>query len=159
MILQVQLLDEMDESMWQGLWMNLTGVTEAELDWRPHPAANSIRWIVGHLAWFQEWAQDALGGEGRYLTDSGRHAYVEEPFPAVRTRFEATRRRYRARIATLTEVDLDRRLSYLKRDELSVRDLLKKHTLHLAGHRYQIRYIRGTYSRAHGTRKADFDPS
>jgi hypothetical protein len=30
--------------------------------------------------------------------------------------------------------------------------------LHLAGHRFQVRYVRGSYSRAFGTRKADFDP-
>ena len=35
---------------------------------------------------------------------------------------------------------------------------MKTHALHLAGHRFQVRSVRGTYSRAHGTRKADFDP-
>jgi len=30
--------------------------------------------------------------------------------------------------------------------------------MHLAGHRFQVRYVRGTYSRAHGTSKAFFDP-
>lgn len=85
----------MDEPMWGLLQRNLTGLTEAEADWRPHPAANPVRWMLGHLAWFEEWAHDALG---------------------------------------------------------------RTHALHLAGHRFQVRYVRGTYSRAHGTRKADFDP-
>jgi len=88
----VRLVDEMDEQMWTLLQRNLAGVTEAEADWRPHPAANSVWWMLGHLAWFEEWA------------------------------------------------------------------LLKTHAMHLAGHRFQVRYVRGTYSRANGTRKADFDP-
>jgi len=49
-------------------------------------------------------------------------------------------------------------LSYFGRYDVSITELLKTHALHLAGHRFQVRYVRGTYSRAHGTRKADFDP-
>jgi hypothetical protein len=158
MLSQTQILDEMDESMWELLWKNLAGVTDAELDWRPHPTANCIRWIVGHLAWFEEWANDALRGEGRYLTDDGPNTYVDEPFAAVRSRFEAARARYRQCLRSLTEADLDRRIVYLKRYEVSALELMKTHALHLAGHRYQVRYIRGAYSRAHGTRKHDFDP-
>jgi len=75
--------------------------------------ANSVRWMIGHLAWFEEWAHDALRSEGRYLIDRDPTAYL---------------------------------------------DLLKTHAMHPAGHRFQVRYVRGTYSRAHGTRKSDFDP-
>ena len=60
----VRLLDEMDEQMWGLLQRNLGGLTEAEADWRPHAASNSVRWMVGHLAWFEEWAHDALKLEG-----------------------------------------------------------------------------------------------
>ena len=69
MLPQVKLLDEMDDQMWSLLQRNLTGITEAEADWRPHPAANNVRWLVGHLAWFEEWAHDALRQEGRYHVD------------------------------------------------------------------------------------------
>lgn len=68
-------------------------------------------------------------------------------------------------LAGITEAEADwrphplaRQLSYFGRYDVSVLGLLKTHALHLAGHRFQIRYVRGTYSRAHGTRKADFDP-
>ena len=118
MLPQVKLLDEMDDQMWSLLQRNLTGITEAEADWRPHPEANNVRWLVGHLAWFEEWAHDALRQEGRYHVDQFGDANG-------------------VRVAL---------------------DLLKTHTLHLAGHRFQVRYVRGTYSRAHGTTKADFDP-
>jgi len=78
----VQLLDDMDEQMWSLLQRNLTGITEAEADWRPHPAANNVRWLVGHLAWFEEWAHDALRQEGRYVrgTYSRAHGTAKADF-------------------------------------------------------------------------------
>ena len=42
MLAAVQLLDDMDEQMWSLLQRNLTGVTEAEADCRPHPAPNNV---------------------------------------------------------------------------------------------------------------------
>lgn len=158
MLPEVQQLDAMDESMWGLLQRNLAGLTEAEADWRPHPAANSVRWMLGHLAWFEEWAHDALGREGRYLTDRAPTAYLEGGVSELVARFAAARERYRARIAGRTEADLARTLSYFGMYDVTELELLRTHALHLAGHRYQIRYVRGTYSRAHGTKKADFDP-
>lgn len=158
MLAPVQLLDEMDEQMWSLLQRNLTGITEAEADWRPHPDANNVRWLVGHLAWFEEWAHDALFRNGRYLVDRDPTAYLEGSIDELIARFTAARARYRRRLAVLTEADLARTLSYFSRYEVTELDLLKTHALHLAGHRFQVRYVRGTYSRAHGTRKADFDP-
>jgi hypothetical protein len=158
MLPQVQLLDEMDVQMWDLLQRNLTGITEAEADWRPHPAANSVRWMLGHLAWFEEWTHDALRREGRFLVDRDPTAYLDGTVPELLSRFAAARARYRARAATLSERDLEEELSYFGRYDVSGLALLKTHALHLAGHRFQIRYVRGTYSRAHGTRKADFDP-
>ena len=154
----VRLVDEMDEQMWTLLQRNLIGITEAEADWRPHPSANSVRWMVGHLAWFEEWAHDALGSEGRYLIDRDPTAYLEGTMPELTARFAAARARYRARLAGLDASALDRSLSYFARYDISGLDLLKTHAMHLAGHRFQVRYVRGTYSRAHGTRKSDFDP-
>jgi hypothetical protein len=61
-------------------------------------------------------------------------------------------------VKLLDESDLERSISYFSHYEVSGLDLLKTHALHLAGHRFQLRYVRGAYSRAHGTRKADFDP-
>ena len=158
MIAEIQQLDAMDESMWGLLQRNLTGLTEAEADWRPHPAANPVRWMLGHLAWFEEWAHDALGREGRYLTDRDPTAYLDGTVPELMARFAAARARYRERIAALDEESLGRALSYFGRYDVTERELLRTHALHLAGHRFQVRYVRGTYSRAHGTRKADFDP-
>jgi hypothetical protein len=158
MLTPVKLLDEMDEQMWTLLQRNLTGITEEESDWRPHPLANPVRWLVGHLVWFEEWAHDALRREGRYLVDRDPTAYLDGTMPELLARFAAARARYRERLTELQEDDLTRRLSYFSRYDVSELELLKTHALHLAGHRFQVRYVRGTYSRAHGTRKADFDP-
>jgi len=158
MLTTVQLLDEMDEQMWGLLQRNLTGITEDEADWRPHEQANSVRWMVGHLTWFEEWAHDALRQEGRYLVDRGPQVFTDATIPDLLARFGAARARYRARLAELREDDLARAINYFAKYDVSGLDLLKTHALHLAGHRFQVRYVRGTYSRAHGTRKADFDP-
>jgi hypothetical protein len=158
MLPQVRLLDEMDVQMWDLLQRNLTGITEDEADWRPHPAANSVRWMLGHLAWFEEWTHDALRREGRFLVDRDPTAYLDGTVPELLSRFADARGRYRERLATLSERDLEEELSYFGRYDVTGLGLLKTHALHLAGHRFQIRYVRGTYSRAHGTRKADFDP-
>ena len=158
MLAQVELLDGMDEQMWTLLQRNLTGITEAEADWRPHPVANSVRWIVGHLAWFEEWSHDALRQQGRYSIDRDPTAFLDGTIPDLLARFAAARTRYRARLGELEEGDLTRKFSYFARYDVTGLDLLRTHALHLAGHRFQVRYVRGTYSRAHGTRKADFDP-
>jgi len=85
----VRLVDEMDEQMWTLLQGNLKGLTEAEADWRPHPSANSVRWMLGHLAWFEEWAHDALRSEGRYLIDRDPTACLEGTIPDLTARFAA----------------------------------------------------------------------
>ena len=93
MLPEVQQLDAMDESMWGLLQRNLAGLTEAEADWRPHPAANPVRWMLGHLAWFEEWAHDALARDGRYLTDRDPTAFLDDTVPALMARFAAARSR------------------------------------------------------------------
>ena len=85
-------------------------------------------------------------------------AYLDGTMPELLARFTAARASYRKRISELEDDDLTHQLSYFSRYDVTELDLLKTHTLHLAGHRFQVRYVRGTYSRAHGTRKADFDP-
>jgi hypothetical protein len=158
MLPQVRLLDEMDEQMWELLQRNLAGLTEGEADWRPHPSANSVRWMLGHLAWFEEWAHDALRQEGRFVLDRDPTVYLDGTVPELLARFSVARTKYRARIAALEESDLRTDISYFGRYVVTGLELLKTHALHLAGHRFQIRYVRGTYSRTHETRKADFDP-
>jgi len=157
MIPAVQLLDEMDEQMWTLFQKNLGRITEAEADWRPHPDANPVRWVVGHLAWYEEWAHGALGQDGRYLVDKDPTTYGDATIPELLARFTAARAVYRARIAALTEANLTRTISYFVRYDVTILALLETQALHLAGHRFLVRYIRGTYSRAHGTNKAAFD--
>ena len=158
MLDSVKLLDEMSEQMWLLLQRNLSGITENEADWRPHADANNVRWLLGHLAWFEAWTHDALRREGRYLIDRDPTAYLEGTVPELLDRFTRARIRLRARVEKLDHREIGERLSYFGRYEVTGLELLKTHALHLAGHRFQIRYVRGTYARAHGTDKARFDP-
>lgn len=162
---EVTLLREMDAATNRSLWNNLAGITAAELDWRPHPQANTARWIVGHLTWFDEWASDAIEEIGMYLDDKqGPDSFQDPSFDVMRARYEAARERYVGLLADLTPPDLRREVRFVYNQEhdvrwtMDMRRLLQIYTTHLAGHRYQIRYIRGTYSRAHDTDKAAFDP-
>jgi len=162
---EVKTLEEIDNGSYELLWTNLQGATEEELDWKLHDEANTLRWIVGHLCWFEEWAADAIEETGMYLDDKqGPDSFRERPFSAMEARFETARQRYVDLTRTLAPDDLRRpvRFVYNKahdtRFEMDLRQVLHIHTTHLAGHRYQVRYIRGTYSRAHETDKSRFDP-
>ena len=106
----------------------------------------------------REPAADALRREGRYLIDRDPTAYLEGTVAELIERFTRARSRFRARVAALDHHDLSDRLSYFGRYEATGLELLKTHALHLAGHRFQVRYVRGTFSRAYDTNKADFDP-
>lgn len=53
---------------------------------------------------------------------------------------------------------LDDNLAGISEEEADWRPHPETHTLHLAGHRFQVRFVRGMYSRARGTSKAAFDP-
>ena len=154
----VQMLERMADRTSSLLLRNLTGITETEAFWRPHTDANSIRWIVGHLAWFEEWAHDALLGDGRYLTDKNPAAFLEGTIEQLIERLGAARKATRAVVGALAEEDLSHTISYFGRYDVTVMELLETHALHLAGHRFQIRYIRGAYSRFMGMPKAAFDP-
>ncbi|GAA4416202.1 hypothetical protein GCM10023187_47440 [Nibrella viscosa] len=52
---EVSLLSDMTDFQYKSLWGNLKGITEKEADWKPNAESNSIRWVVGHLCWFEEW--------------------------------------------------------------------------------------------------------
>ena len=150
-------LAEMAGDTYRGLWTNLTGISEQELDWRPHPEANSCRWILGHLIWFEEWIPAAIEGTGRYLTDPGPMTIEVGTLEEIRSRFDAARARLETARATLTAADLGREIDFYG-ETLTLERLLVTHVTHLAGHRYQIRYIRGIHARAHALNKAAFDP-
>jgi hypothetical protein len=49
---EMKILDDMDRMTYDFLWTNLSGIDDEELDWRPHPNGNPVRWIVGHLLWY-----------------------------------------------------------------------------------------------------------
>lgn len=162
---EVKLVVEIDDQTYRNLWGYLRCITEEELDWRPHPQANSLRWAVGHLNWFEEWVADAIDGTGMYLDDTGGPtSFQERPIALQKERFDAARARLVSHVRGLTPDDLRQEIRFVynehyhRRPTTTLHGLLKTHTTHMAGHQYQARYIRGTYSRAHGTEKTCFDP-
>lgn len=151
------LLADLRSTHYKLLWDNLRDISEEELSWQPHPEANSIRWVMGHLIWFEEWVPDAIAGEGRYLSDKRPTAYKLESLELIKTRFDDARERLEKVAANISDEDLAREVSYFGAYNVSIMTVLRTHATHLAGHRYQVRYIRGTYSRAHGADKSNFD--
>lgn len=155
----VALLQSMTAWEYKSLLGNLKGITEKEADWKPNPESNPIRWVVGHMCWYEEWMADAIENKGRYLTDKNPGVVQEPTMAALMARYEAARTRSIAVVKDLTPELLAREVIFVGRTPTIVLNLLKTQTTHLSGHRYQVRYIRGTYSRVfHITNKADFDP-
>jgi hypothetical protein len=44
---ELTILDDMDRMTYDFMLDNLTGITDEELDWRPHPEGNPVRYIRG----------------------------------------------------------------------------------------------------------------
>ncbi len=156
---EVQLLQDMTAWEYKSLWGNLKGITEKEADWKPNSESNPVRWVIGHLCWYEEWMADAIENKGRYLTDKNPMSIQEPTIEAMKVRFDAARTRSISVVKGLTPEMLLKKVVFVGRVETPIYNLLKTQTTHMSGHRYQIRYIRGTYSRVfHITSKADFDP-
>lgn len=156
---EVHLLQGMTSWEYKSLWGNLKGITEKEADWKPNPESNPVRWVVGHICWYEEWMADAMENKGRYLTDKNPMSIQEPTMEALRARFDAARARSISVVNDLTPDRLAQKVIFVGRVPVTLFNLLQTQTTHLSGHRYQIRYIRGTYSRVfHITSKADFDP-
>ena len=139
------------------LWLRLRAVTELELDWRIHEHANTIRWIVFHLLFVEVWTADMLEGTGSYLTNRDPKRYPLRDLAAVRSEYEAAFARTQANLRALETHDLDRKVDMLGVMTVPLLPVLENHVHHIAGHLYQIRMIRGTYAREHGTDKTAFD--
>lgn len=156
---EMKVMGEMATGNYEFLWKILGGITEEELDWRPNKESNPVRWVLGHLCWFEEYFADTLDGQkGRYLTDLKPKSINDQPYDEVKKRFESARQQTSKLIATLTPAQLATVIKFVGAFEVSLREMAQIHISHMAGHTYQIRYIRGTYSRVFKTNKALFDP-
>jgi hypothetical protein len=158
MIEPVRTFDELAIAQVGILRRTLTGVGDAELDWRMHPEANPIRWLLGHHLWYETWVPDAIEATGRFLVDEKPTSLLVADVDDFWTRFDAAVARRRAVYGGLEPADLDRAFDYLGVAEYSVAQLVRTHAAHFTGHTWQVRYVRGTYSRAFGTDKRVFDP-
>ncbi len=57
----------------------LEGVPQAKLDWRPHPEANSLGWLVWHLTRQQDAQIAALMGKQQLWISLGFHSRFNRP--------------------------------------------------------------------------------
>ncbi len=136
----------------------LTAISDAELDWCPHPQANPIRWILAHHLWYEAWVPnviDAAHGASSERRLADPDVVSAEDFWA---RFEPLVERRRWRYARLSDADLTRPVDYLGAPGYTVGRLVRTHAAHFTGHTWQVKYVRGAYSRAFGTDKRVFDP-
>ncbi len=155
---EATVMREMAKSSYDFLWQILAGIDEKEADWRPNPESNPTRWMVEHLCWFEEWAADTIENKGRYLTDKKPGKVAEPSLEKLKARFDANRTRTDELVAKLTPEQLKREITFVGRFPSTIQKMLRIHVSHLAGHLYQIRYVRGTFSRVFHTNKAIFDP-
>ena len=158
MISPVRAYDELAMAQVGILRRTLTGATAAELDWRIHPDANSIRWLLGHHLWYETWVPDAIEGTGRFLVDRRPTSLPVADLDDFWSRFEAAMARRRAVYEGLDQDALSSEFDYLGVATYTVGQLVRTHAAHVTGHTWQIRFVRGTYSRAFGTDKRVFDP-
>jgi len=158
MIEPVSTFDELVMAQVGILRRTLTGIGADEFDWRMHPEANPIRWLLGHHLWYEAWVPDAVEVTGRYLVDREPTSLPVADVDDFWSRFDAAVARRRSVFDGLELADLDRTFDYLGVATYTVGQLVRTHAAHFTGHTWQIRYVRGTYSRAFGTDKRVFDP-
>lgn len=82
---------------------------------------------------------------------------MEPTIEALKARFDAAKARKKRLAEALTPATWNRKVVYVGRMDTPVFNLIQSLVSHTAGHRYQVRYIRGTHSRVFHTNKADFD--
>ncbi len=97
LLAEAGLIRELDTDSFGWIWSILRNITKEELDWKINPEANSIRWILGHLTWFEEWACDAIEEKGLYLIDKQpTNSFQSDDFEEMRNRFTAAREKYKS---------------------------------------------------------------
>lgn len=161
---QAEMIRQLDNDAFEWLWSILNGITEEELDWKINEEANTVRWILGHLTWFEEWACDAIEETGLYLIkEQPSTSFQADTLEAMKERLTKAHEKYNSLVKDLTPEQIRRPSQYLyndydqKRAETDLKTILSIHCTHFFGHLYQIRMIRGTYSRVSNTDKSKFD--
>ena len=155
---QLRTIVDMNESAWSRLRDALDDVSDAEIDWRPLPQANSINAIVRHLCIEAQWHLDALA-RGTPMPS--------EVTPAMRREIDAVAFDFRRNLTMLeqrvaafldtlqstTAGQLHQRThaAYGASDAAAAPHLIAYHqALHLTAHCGQIRMIRNLFRKTRG---------
>ena len=145
-------------SVHRQLWGFVRGITEAEMDWRVHPQTNDVRWILSHLLAIEEWTADMLEDAESRRTNRDAKRYPRRTLEEIRHEDEVAFARTQTNLRMLRREDLARDVDMLGVMTVPLLPVLENHVHHIAGHMYQVRLIRGTHARVHGTDKKAFDP-
>jgi hypothetical protein len=154
---RIEWIAHMHDVMYRSLWFFVEGVTDEELDWKIHPKANTIRWLLSHLLWIEEWTADAIEETGKYLVNRDPKEYEPRSLEEIREDYGKASKRTQNCMKELSESDLERQIDMIGVMTRSLLVVLENHVTHTGGHMYQIRLIRGTYSREQGGSKTAFD--
>ena len=114
----------------------------------PYPASNDVRWILGHLLWYEAWVADVVDGVGGGRAEACDRCRSVRDADEFWSTFEPWADRRRARVAALEAADLDRLVTYLDVPGSTVGRTVRTHAAHFAGHTWQVEYVRGAFSRA-----------
>jgi hypothetical protein len=155
----LQVVSEMNESMWRRLKNALEDLSEEEMHWRPLPQANTINLIVRHLRIEAQWHLDSLE-RGEPMPTIAVPA-PQEAIDAVSSDFEDNFKKleelYRRfveilRTASLGTLQQRTAAAYGEANKTEGRTyLLGYHeATHLAMHCGQIRTIRNLYRKTRG---------
>ena len=155
----LQVVFEMNASVWAALKDALDDLTEEEIRWQPLPQANTINLIVRHLRIEAEWHVDSLE-RGKPMPTVATSP-SQEAIEAVSENFQENLRalaqyctRFLEILRTTTLNTLRERTAaaYGKITESEERQYLLgyHHATHLAMHCGQIRSIRNLYRKVRG---------
>jgi hypothetical protein len=164
MMARLEWITALHAVQYRHIWAILRDVSDTELDWRIHEQATTMRWVVSHLLYTEQWTADMIHERGRYHTASFPATYGHEHIDRLHADFDQAVADTHAAMSMLEDADLSRQVQLIRSPSMSTNysmpllAVLNNHVTHIAGHLYQLRLIRGTYSRAHGSDKAAFDP-
>jgi uncharacterized protein DUF664 len=155
----LQIVFDMNASMWAALKSALEDLSEQEVQWRPLPQANSISLIVRHLRIESEWHVDSL--ERGTAMPTIAVSPSQESIDAISEDFEENLQKLEQFCTRFLEILQSTTLENLRQrsatayGKLSEREgrgyfLAYHHASHLAMHCGQIRTIRNLFRKTRG---------
>jgi uncharacterized damage-inducible protein DinB len=146
---RVNLLKEYSKFVFESLGETTKGLTEKEIDWRPVPESNNIRWILNHLARISNVSlQRIIKGSQEYMPKGWPADYADKthPLETMIADIEKGGKAVLKGLGGLTSEDLDADIP-LWRGTRKRQFALFAYLSELVHHRGQIAMLRGDIKR------------